>query len=230
MSYYRSVLFIGLLAASVFVVCSVEPRTLHAEAINLSHQNERPLTIPAIREWRSTAGWFLLNSNSRIVVSSSAPSELKDTAKLFAGELRSISGKAVARIVQQNPIPREGDILLAIDPENQTLGDEGYNISIGPYIAVRAPKSAGVFYGTRTVLQIIRQSASGKGMPKGDIRDLSFPKIISLRIGAMRQNHRMIPQCLPSSICLGSLSSTCSGRADGLKSRISSCDISSILP
>jgi hexosaminidase len=171
MSCYRSVLFIGLLAASVFVVCSVEPRTLHAEAINLSHQNKRPVTIPAIREWRSTAGWFLLNSNSRIVVSSSAPSELKRTAKLFAGELRSISGKAVDVSVQQNAIPRESDILLAIDPEDQTLGDEGYNISIGPYIAVRAPKSAGVFYGTRTVLQIIHQSASGKGMPKGDIRD-----------------------------------------------------------
>jgi hypothetical protein len=59
---------------------------------------------------------------------------------------------------------------------------------------------------------------------------LSFPKITSPRIGVMRQNHRMILQCLPSSICLGSLSSTCSGRADGLKSRISSCDISSILP
>ena len=63
--------------------------------------------------------------------------------------------------------------LLAIAPENETLGDEGYNISIGPYIAVRARKSAGVFYGTRTVLQIIHQSASGKGimLPKGDIRD-----------------------------------------------------------
>jgi hypothetical protein len=60
--------------------------------------------------------------------------------------------------------------------------------------------------------------------------NLSFPKITPPRIGAMRQNHRMILQCLPSSICLGSLSSTCSGRADGLKSRISSCDISSILP
>jgi hexosaminidase len=173
MSYYRSVPFIGLLAASVFVVCSVEPRTLHAEAVNLSHQNERPLTIPAIRKWRSTAGWFLLNSNSRIIVSSSAPFKLEDTANLFAGELRSISGQAVAVVVQQNPIPREGDILLAIDPENQTLGDEGYNISIGPYIALRARKSAGVFYGTRTLLQIVHQSASGKGLmlPRGDIRD-----------------------------------------------------------
>lgn len=171
MSYYRSVLFISLLAASVFVVCSVEPRTLHAEAINLSHQNERPVTIPAIREWRPTAGWFLLNSTSRIVVSSSTPFELKRTAKIFASELKSISGQAVAVIVRQNPIPRKGDILLAIAPENQTLGDEGYNISIGPYIAIRAHKSAGVFYGTRTVLQIIRQSPSGKGMPKGDIRD-----------------------------------------------------------
>lgn len=171
MSHCSSVLFIGLLAASVFVVCSVEPRILHAQALNLSHQNERPLTIPVIREWRSKAGWFLLNSNSRIIVSSSAPSELKRTAKLFAGELTSISGKVVAVNVQQNPIAREGDILLAIDPENQTLGDEGYNISIGPYIAVRAHKSAGVFYGTRTILQIIHQSASGKGMPKGDIRD-----------------------------------------------------------
>jgi len=36
-------------------------------------------------------------------------------------------------------------------------------------------------------------------------------------------------RCLSSSICLGRLSSTCSGRGDGLKSRISSCDISSIL-
>jgi hexosaminidase len=173
MSYYRSVLFIGILATSVFVVCGVEPRTLHAEAINLSPQNARPVAIPAIREWRSTAGWFLLNNNSRIVVSSSAPFELKDTAELFAGELRSISGQAVVLIVQQNPIPRQGDILLAIDPENQTLGDEGYNISIGPYIEVRARKSVGVFYGTRTVLQMTHQSASGKGimLPRGDIRD-----------------------------------------------------------
>jgi hexosaminidase len=173
MSYYRSVLFIGLLAACAFVVCSVEPRTLRAEAINLSHQNERPVTIPAIREWRSAAGWFLLNSNSRIVVSSLEPVELKEIAELFAGELRSISGQSVAVIVQQNPIPREGDILLASAPENHSLGDEGYNISIGQYIAVHARKSAGVFYGTRTLVQIIHQSASGKGimLPNGDVRD-----------------------------------------------------------
>lgn len=172
MSYYRSVLAIGLLAAFAFVGCSVEPRTLYAEAINLSHQNERPVTIPAIRKWRSRAGWFLLNSNSRIVVSSSAPCELKDTAELFARELRSISGQDVPVRVRPNPIPRrKGDILLEIAPENPILGDEGYHISVGPYIAIGARKSVGVFYGTRTVLQIIRQSASGKAMPKGDIRD-----------------------------------------------------------
>jgi hypothetical protein len=43
--------------------------------------------------------------------------------------------------------------------------------------------------------------------------DLSFPKIASGQIRAMRQNQRILRgRCLRCSICLGRLSSTCSGR------------------
>jgi len=59
---------------------------------------------------------------------------------------------------------------------------------------------------------------------------LSFPKIPSAWIRAMRQNQaHHSARCLHSFCCLGRLSPTCSGRGAGLKSRTSFSGISSIL-
>jgi hypothetical protein len=60
-------------------------------------------------------------------------------------------------------------------------------------------------------------------------RDLSFPKMPSARIRAMRQNQSIILRDAGSFSCLGRLSPTCSGRGAGLKSRTSFSGISSIL-
>ena len=59
---------------------------------------------------------------------------------------------------------------------------------------------------------------------------LSFPKIPSARIRAMRQNQASSDTMLAVLHCLGRLSSTCSSRRAGLKSRTSFFGISSILP
>jgi len=59
---------------------------------------------------------------------------------------------------------------------------------------------------------------------------LSFPKIPSAWIRAMKQNQRIILRdVLHSLSCLGRSSRTCSGRGAGLKSRTSFFVISSIL-
>jgi hypothetical protein len=73
------------------------------------------------------------------------------------------------------------------------------------------------------------------GLKIGEFREsdqyLSFPKITSIRIRAVQQNQRVIQRDArgPDSDW-SRLSPTCSSRRTDLKSRTSSCDISSVSP
>lgn len=58
--------------------------------------------------------------------------------------------------------------MLTLGSIDRQLGDEGYTLRVGASITVSAPTDAGVFYGTRTLLQMFR---AGKVVPGGTARD-----------------------------------------------------------
>ncbi|WP_394846519.1 family 20 glycosylhydrolase [Pendulispora brunnea] len=113
-----------------------------------------PPTIPALREWRSASGVaYTFTRRTRIVVHSEYASDLLDTAAVFAADLKSLSGFPIPIMAGGASDVREGDVFFELGSTDAELGTEGYTLTVGPSIAVRARTSDGVFYGTRTLLQ-----------------------------------------------------------------------------
>ena len=110
-------------------------------------------TIPGVREWHDGRGTFHLRASTRVVGGGAE-------ARLLAREL--------ARPLAHGS-PRAGDIVLERGSRDRRLGREGYRLDSGSELRVRARGSAGVFYGTRTVLQLLR--ARHGVVPAGWARD-----------------------------------------------------------
>jgi len=64
--------------------------------------------------------------------------------------------------------PQAGDISLALGAADSTIGEEGYLLTLADHITISAQADAGVFYGTRSVLQMLKQ---GLTIQAGTARD-----------------------------------------------------------
>lgn len=112
----------------------------------------RPLTIPALSEWEPASGTFTLGEGARIVASPA----FAQVAQTFAEDLQALTGHALP-VIGDAAAP--GDIELASEICDATLGVEGYRLTIGDTLRIRALAPNGAFYGTRTVLQLLHQSS-----------------------------------------------------------------------
>ncbi|MDG4864549.1 family 20 glycosylhydrolase, partial [Streptomyces sp. T-3] len=142
-----------------------------------------PRTIPALQEWRGGRGLFRYGTGSRIVRSRAHAAALAGTSRTFADDLRALTGRAPAQITGDTRDLKPGDIYLALGSRDRGLGREGYALRVTDHAAVTARADAGAFYGTRTLLQLLRQSWS---VPRGTARD--WPK--SPERGLMVDNGR----------------------------------------
>jgi hexosaminidase len=123
----------------------------------------RPQTIPALQQWTSAVGKFQLSEGSRIVLISQEQ-ELRQCADLFAEEIASRTGVRPAVQTGSEGSARPGDIQLEIGPVASLASDEGYRLEIGASLAIRGVTDTGVFYGSRTVLQLL---GGGNPIPAG---------------------------------------------------------------
>ena len=121
-----------------------------------------PLTIPALREWSARSGSFSYCSAARIIV---GPGDVTATARRLADDLQQATGRAPH--VVTGPA-RAGDIVLDLAAEDRQLGTEGYRLQVGDHIRISANATAGLFYGTRTLLQLLSQGAT---LRRGVARD-----------------------------------------------------------
>jgi hexosaminidase len=122
----------------------------------------RPLTIPALREWHGARGTFGLRPSTSIRVAAATPPE---EAVLFARDLERLTGR---RPLVRHGEPRPGDIELRLGSADRRIGREGYTLDVGASLRIEARTAAGVFHGTRTVLQLLRR---GRAIPAGRARD-----------------------------------------------------------
>lgn len=127
----------------------------------------RPWTIPALRQWEPAPGAFRLNSPARIVLAPAHGSALSDTAELFAEDLRALLG-VPAQVVVRGGAPKAGEVGLGLGAGDSELGAEGYRMRLGSAAVITANEAAGVFYGTRSLLQLLVQ---GYSVPAGVARD-----------------------------------------------------------
>ncbi|MEV6951156.1 family 20 glycosylhydrolase [Streptomyces sp. NPDC051183] len=114
-----------------------------------------PQTVPALRQWTAGSGTYTFTDTSRIVVDPAHAAQLGDEAATFAEDLGALAGRSVAVVTGS---AAAGDIGLGLG--ETTLPAEGYRMTVAGSLTVRAGTDAGAFYGTRSVLQLLRQSAS----------------------------------------------------------------------
>jgi hexosaminidase len=111
----------------------------------------KPFTVPALREWKAAHGSYRLPPKPRIV----AGPRLRGVARTLAHDLHGRVAK------------RHGDVRLQLRAAG--VPREGYRLRItrdGVRIAARTP--TGAFWGTRTLLQLVR---THRRIPNGHARD-----------------------------------------------------------
>lgn len=134
--------------------------------------NAKPAVIPALQSWTGGSGRFSISSISRIVADAGS----QDVANQFAKDLAGISGSTVPVIAGTSPSP--SDLALTLDPSlttaqgGQRFAEEGYRLEItAQSVTVKAPSAKGLFYGTRSILQILMQTSDRLTLPVGTSLD-----------------------------------------------------------
>ena len=127
--------------------------------------NEKPFVIPELQEWRGAQGMFTPSATSRIVYASKDPAVAR-VANQFAQDYETMFGRKLA-VVQGRA--SAGDFVFSISGDKQ-LGEEGYAVKIADRVTVSAPKAKGLYWATRTLLQMTEQN-SDLALSKGSMRD-----------------------------------------------------------
>ncbi|MGH3711964.1 MAG: RICIN domain-containing protein [Micromonosporaceae bacterium] len=130
--------------------------------------NPKPLTVPALREWTGGTGSYAFSSATRIVRSTADATALATTSQTFADDLKALTGYPITQVTGSAADLRAGDIFLSLGSADTALGTEGYALSVTDRITIAARDDRGAFYGTRTVLQLLKQ---GFSVPQGTARD-----------------------------------------------------------
>ncbi|WP_322480932.1 family 20 glycosylhydrolase [Thermogemmatispora sp.] len=131
--------------------------------------NAAPLVIPTLREWHGGLGTFILSANARIVLDPPSATRLRSTALTFQQDLQAVAGLRLPIVTQE--APSSGDLWLTLKNDDQVIGDEGYVLAIADNVMISAHTETGIFYGTRTVLQMLMQDPAKSHLARGMARD-----------------------------------------------------------
>ncbi len=118
-----------------------------------------PLTIPALRQWFHGEGTWTLGDRARILAWPRSPGTLT-VARQLSADLRQAAGRRLPVAVRQHGF-RSGDIVVRrTDDLRRRLGDQGYAFEVSRVVRITAPTTTGLFYGGRTLVQLLHQGAS----------------------------------------------------------------------
>ncbi|MCE8950592.1 family 20 glycosylhydrolase [Bacteroides thetaiotaomicron] len=127
--------------------------------------NPKPFVVPELKQWTGKDGNFTPGKDTRIVCTSQNP-ELLRIARMFADDYQQMFGQTLS--VAQGKAT-SGDFVLSLSADKK-LGEEGYAIKITDCVTISAPTPTGLYWSTRTLLQLAEQNQE-RSLPQGMIRD-----------------------------------------------------------
>lgn len=127
--------------------------------------NPKPFVVPELKQWTGKDGNFTPGKDTRIVCTSQNPGLLR-IARMFADDYQQMFGQTLS--VAQGKAT-SGDFVLSLSADKK-LGEEGYAIKITDRVAISAPTPIGLYWSTRTLLQLAEQNQE-RSLPQGTIRD-----------------------------------------------------------
>lgn len=152
-------------------LAAISPVAASAETQVQPPGNPKPKVIPALQNWTGGNGTFTLGQESRIIAGAGTEAvgdQFRQDLLTSSGLQFPIAGGAVA----------PGDISLVLDPTlgsaegGQRFAEEGYLLTVDADSAtIKAPSVKGLFYGTRTILQILMQAPDRLSLPVGNSTD-----------------------------------------------------------
>ncbi|TGB09772.1 family 20 glycosylhydrolase, partial [Streptomyces sp. MZ04] len=141
--------------------------------------NARPAVIPALQEWDGGDGVHRLASESRVVVPVQDAGQLLVLARQLTLDIADVTGLKLAapRTVSRSRAA-DGEILLRLDAGarhadgGELYAREGYELAVtGDAVTITAPAYRGVYYGTRSLLQILLHDEQRSRVPVGTAQD-----------------------------------------------------------
>ena len=129
-------------------------------------QNPCPPVIPALQQWKGAKGTLALPAQGSIVINPQDEATLGQTASILADDLKELMGWEYSITTGK---AKKNDIYLSLSQPDEQLGKEGYILAINNKVSIEAPTAQGVFWGTRTLLQMLYRQKST--LAKGTTRD-----------------------------------------------------------
>lgn len=127
--------------------------------------NPQPNVIPSLREWKGTTGFFKLKKTINLVIEPTSSDKLKPFINTFLNDLKMML--PTGNFIIKEGSPKKGDIYFKINKNTTFKNKEEYTLKVEEYITIEGPEATGVFWGTRSILQILEQDQKHNEIPKG---------------------------------------------------------------
>lgn len=128
--------------------------------------SNKPFVIPELKEWKGGNGYLEISNKSRIVYDENNL-ELKMIAETFANDIWQMFKIRMKTVAGKSST---GDFVLSLNKKKTKNSEEEYSVLIKDRVLVEAPQTIGIYWATRTILQMMEQDAAHR-LSYGKIND-----------------------------------------------------------
>lgn len=150
---------------------------------NSQEKNACPNIVPAIVEWEAGKGDFIAQ-RADIVISAKDREIIEPIAIQLQKEYEEITGIELSIKTGNKFLMKKGDIYLGISSKKKLQVEESYLCKIKNHIVIESKDSEGLFWGTRTLLQMLVKNS--QKVVQGNIYDYPQYKVRGLGIDVAR--------------------------------------------
>lgn len=136
---------------------------LIVKPLGLVAQNAKPFVIPEIQEWKGGQGVLPINASATVVANNGT----NDVASALVADLDMLCGLKLNSVSKAKA--KAGDIVLKLVKDKKQKA-EGYTISITDKVELMATSTKGLYWATRTLLQMLDGNEK-KELARGVIKD-----------------------------------------------------------